>query len=78
MGVGLEVAVVGLAVVFTFLTALVLSVHALGWFFRHWGGRLPDSGARPPGGPGGPAGSGTARIAAVVAAVELHRSRGGR
>lgn len=77
MGVGLQVAVVGVTVVFTFLAALVLSVHALGWFFRKFGHRFPDPPARTAGGPGRrePA---TAQIAAIVASIEAHRTRGGR
>jgi len=77
MGVGLEVAVVGVAVVFTFLAALVLSVHALGWFFRRFGHRFPEPPARTGGGSGRrePA---TAQIAAILASIEAHRARGGR
>jgi len=77
MGVGLEVAVVGVTVVFTFLAALVLSVHALGWFFRTFGHRFPDPSARMGGGSGRREPS-TAQIAAIVASIEALRARGGR
>jgi Na+-transporting methylmalonyl-CoA/oxaloacetate decarboxylase gamma subunit len=55
MGYGLEIAVVGLVVVFAFLGTLVLSIQALGWFFRRFAHRFPD----------------TREVAAIVAALTL-------
>jgi sodium pump decarboxylase gamma subunit len=82
MAYGLEVAVMGVAVVFAFLTALVLSIELLGRFFRIYERRFPESAPRSSGrtSPRGPAASGpqSLHIAAIVAAIEAHRSRGGR
>jgi len=75
MGYGIEIAVVGLAVVFTFLTALVLSVQGLGWFIRTFGDYFPDPATRTPAsGPG--RGPSTAHIAAVIAVLEARRRSG--
>jgi sodium pump decarboxylase gamma subunit len=75
MGYGIEIAVVGLAVVFTFLTALVLSVQGLGWFFRRFGDHFPDPATRPAAAAAG-RGPSTAHIAAVVAVLEARRVSG--
>lgn len=69
---GLQLALIGIAVVFAFLAALVLAMQALGWCFRTYGHLLPEADAK--GRPQTP-GLETLRIAAAVAAIEAHRRR---
>jgi Na+-transporting methylmalonyl-CoA/oxaloacetate decarboxylase gamma subunit len=73
---GLEVAVIGVVVVFAFLTTLVVSVQLLGWFFRTYG-RLPPASPPPQAGhSAGMVGPSTAEIAAIVGAIEALRGTG--
>ncbi len=76
MGEVIELSVVGVTVVFFFLTALVLSMQGLGLFFRVFEERFP--GAPSPVKPPRRSGVGeTARIAALVGAIEARRRRDG-
>ena len=73
MAEGIELAGVGLLVVFLFLGALVLSVRALGWFFEAFGGPelFPEAESRTPRTPGlRPVDS--AQVAAIAAATVAH------
>ncbi len=74
MGEVIELSVMGVTVVFLFLTALVLAIYGTGAFFRVFEERFSDG---PPPSQGGGAGarSDRARIAALVGAIQAQRER---
>jgi len=74
MGQGVELALLGILVVFAFLSTLVLSMHLLGYIAR----RLPPQDEPPPSPPSHPQGIDPAiHLAIAVALAEAHRRRSG-
>lgn len=72
VGQGLELALVGMSTVFAFLTVLVLGTATMSWLVQRFGSEQPRPAITRPGRGGEDDGE---TVAAIAAALRLHRSR---